>query len=209
MDAERNASRLGPVTWQPGDVVVRREVWRGKPWMASNVIVVADRPDLLVTFLPEGASFAFVEEHPLGTHPWQGRPVWHGHGVLMVQRPGESYAVWHFWEGPEREFAGWYLNIQDPFRRTTLGFDTNDLELDIWAPAEGGWLFKDDELLDVRIEEGRFTPAEAARIRVIGAEIGAMLDRDERWWDDWTSWRPDAHWASGEPPANWLEATEV
>ena len=82
---------------------------------------------------------------------------WQGHGVLMLQRPGERYAVWHFWHGAERAFAGWYVNLQEPFRRTPIGYDTYDLELDIWIPAAGGWSFKDDELLDVRVQEGRFT----------------------------------------------------
>ena len=109
---------------------------------------------VLATYLPEGAPFVFADDHPLGDHPWSGRPAWQGHGVLMLQRPGESYAVWHFWDGPDREFAGWYLNIQEPFRRTTLGYDTQDLELDVWAPAEGGWVLKDDDLLDVRVSGG-------------------------------------------------------
>jgi len=119
--------------------------------MATVVVVVADVPDLLATYLPEGAQFAFADGHPLGPHPWSGRPAWQGHGVLMLQRPGESYAVWHFWDGPQRDFAGWYVNLQEPFRRTTLGFDTQDLELDLWAPAEGGWALKDNDLLDVRV----------------------------------------------------------
>ena len=79
--------------------------------------------------------------------------------------------------GAERAFAGWYVNLQEPFRRTPIGYDTYDLELDVWIPAGGGWSFKDDELLDVRVDEGRFTTAEAAEIRALGAEIGAMLDR--------------------------------
>ena len=65
----------------------------------------------------------------------------------MLQRPGESHAIWHFWEGPERRFAGWYVNFQRPFVRTEAGYDTADLELDIWLPAEGGWEWKDAELL--------------------------------------------------------------
>ena len=28
------------------------------------------------------------------------------------------------WDGPERAFAGWYLNLTESFRRTTVGFDT-------------------------------------------------------------------------------------
>ena len=53
----------------------------------------------------------------------------------MLQRPGDAYAIWHFWHGPEREFRGWYVNLQEPFRRTAQGYDTQDLELDIWVPA--------------------------------------------------------------------------
>src|SRR6478672_2093334 len=97
--------------WAAGEVVVRREVWRGILWMAVSVIVVQDEPELFATYLPEGAAFAFPDDdHELGPHPWQDRGAWEGHGVLMLQRPGESYAVWHFWDGPARAFEGWYVN---------------------------------------------------------------------------------------------------
>jgi hypothetical protein len=191
--------------WAEGDVVVRREVWRGSPWMAVSVIVVADEPDLLATYLPEGATFAFpARKHGLGPHPWQGRGAWEGHGVLMLQRPGESYAVWHFWDGPEHAFEGWYVNLQEPFRRTPIGYDTHDLELDVWIPEGGAWSFKDDELLDARVAEGRFTAAEAAEIRALGAEIGAMLDAGTQWWDaGWSRWEPQPGWAVPPPAAGW------
>jgi hypothetical protein len=58
-----------------------------------------------------------------------GRAAWHGHGVLMQQRPDEAHAIWIFWDGPEREFRGWYVNLQEPLRRTAVGYDTQDLEL--------------------------------------------------------------------------------
>ena len=88
------------MSWSHGEVIVRREVWRGSPWMAVSVIVVADERELLATFLPHGAEFAFpAGDHGLGPHPWLGRDAWQGHGVLMLQRPGERYAVWHFWNG--------------------------------------------------------------------------------------------------------------
>ena len=186
---------------------MRREVWRGSPWMAVSVIVVSDDPELLVTYLPEGARFVFPTDHRLGAHPWQGRAEWQGHGVLMLQRPGERYAVWHFWDGAEREFAGWYVNLQEPFSRTPIGYDTHDLELDVWLPATGGWSFKDDELLDVRVREGRFTATEAAEIRALGSEIGAMLDRGAQWWDpSWSRWSPPPTWAVPAPGAGWADA---
>ena len=176
------------------------------PWCATTVVVVADEPDLLASFLPEGAPFVFAHEHPLGDHPWLGRPAWQGHGVLMLQRPEESYAVWHFWDGPNRSFAGWYFNLQDPVRRTSLGYDTQDLELDVWAPATGGWALKDDDLLDVRVREGRFTPLEAEAIRAIGKTITDRLDANDTWWDGWATWEPDPLWASPvTPPPTWLD----
>ena len=88
-------------------------------------------------------------------------------------------------------------NLQEPFRRTAIGFDTQDLELDVWIPAGGAWQLKDDELLEERIADGRLTAEQVVGVRRLGAEIGAMLDRDEQWWDPcWagfsnrsTSWR--------------------
>lgn len=189
---------------------MRRETWRGRPWLGTVVFVVEDGPELLVTYMPEGATFGFPDGAWPGTtgrHPWHGRGAWEGHGVLMLQRPGESYAVWHFWNGPERTFAGWYLNLQEPFRRTPVGYDTQDLELDVWAPAGGGWSFKDEELLEVRVREGRFTQSEVEAIRSLGDEIGAMLARDERWWDErWAGWRPDPGWRGTALPNGWEAA---
>jgi predicted RNA-binding protein associated with RNAse of E/G family len=113
----------------------------------------------------------------------------------MLQRPGESYAIWLFWHGPQREFRGWYVNLQEPFRRTNDGYDTQDLELDIWVPLDAPWEWKDDELLDQRVREGRFTGAQAAEIRAEGRRIAADLDAGRRWWsDDWASWTPDPGW---------------
>jgi len=196
------------MAWSEGEIVVRREVWRDSPWMAVSMIVVADEPELLATYLPPGAQFVFpTGDHGLGPHPWYGRGGWQGHGVLMLQRPGERYAIWHFWDGPERAFAGWYVNLQEPFRRTRIGYDTYDLELDIWMPAGGGWSFKDDELLDVRVHEGRFTAAEAAEIRALGATIGTMLDHSAQWWDpSWSRWEPAPDWNVPAPADGWADA---
>jgi Protein of unknown function (DUF402) len=195
--------------WKSGDPIVRREMLRGRPWMGTTVFVVADDPDLLVTYLPERAEFAFPDGSwptATGRHPWHGRGAWEGHGVLMLNRPSDHYAVWHFWKEPGRAFAGCYLNLEEPLRRTALGYDTQDLELDVWIPAngDGAWSFKDDELLEVRVREGRFTTADVERIRGIGAEIGSMLDTAGRWWDDgWSSWSPPHGWNPEPLPEGW------
>jgi Protein of unknown function (DUF402) len=193
--------------WEHGEVVVHREVWRGVPWCASPVVVVDDTPDLLATYLPEEAPLAFPRSADGRPHPWHGKRAWAGHGVLTLRRPGEAYSVWHFWDGPERRFTGWYLNLEEPFRRTAIGYDTQDLELDVWVPVDEPWRFKDEELLAERVRDGRYTAEQAAATRALGAEIGALLDRGARWWDeDWTSFAPDPGWRAPAFPDGWEDA---
>ena len=191
--------------WEPGTVVVRREVWRGRPWAAIPVIVVRDEPELLVTYIAEGAELGFSDgDWPGGRHPWYGKAAWRGHGVLMLQRPADAYAVWAFWRDPGRGFAGWYVNFQAPFARTAAGYDTLDHELDLWLPDGRAWEWKDRHLLEQRVAEGRFTPAEADRIRGDAARVAAELDAGRRWWDDdWADWAPDASWAAPALPRGW------
>ncbi len=161
--------------------------------------MVADRADLLALHMPEGSPLGFALDFFGAPHPWAGRDRWHGHGVLQLQRPGEMHAIWVFWHGPQREFAGWYVNLQEPFRRSPLGFDTQDLALDIVIEPDGAWSLKDDEQLEPWIERGRWTREEVEAIRAEGARIGAELDAGRRWWsDEWASWEPDP--ACSVPP---------
>ena len=180
--------------WSEGDTVLRREVRNdGWAWLEIPVRVVRDEPDLLATYIPSGAPFAF----PPGPdrHPWHTRGSWEGHGVLMLQRPGEAHAIWVFWEGEFREHAGWYVNFQEPFRRTDHGYDTQDLELDIWIDAGGGWAWKDADVLEQRIAEGRFTREQVDETWAEGRRVAAELDAGRRWWDPrWALWEPDPEW---------------
>ena len=122
----------------------------------------------------------------------------------MLQRPAESYAVWHFWEGPDREFARWYVNFQEPFRRTEIGYDTQDLELDLVIAPDRSWRLKDADLVDQRVREGRFTAAVADRIRAEAERIGRDVEAGPCWWGDrWVSWRPEPGWVAPDLPAGW------
>jgi hypothetical protein len=184
---------------------VRREVWHGEVKGGWGGIVVQDTADLLAIYMPEGSPLAFDEDFFGAPHPWSRRDRWHGHGVLQLQRPAEMHAVWVFWDGPERELAAWYVNIQEPFRRSPLGFDTQDLELDIVIALDGSWRFKDDEELEPWIERGRWTREEVEAIRAEGRRVGAELDAGRRWWSDrWAVWEPDPAWSvPAELPEGW------
>lgn len=182
--------------WAPGDVVVRREVWQGRPWLANPMYVVEDTDDVLALYVPEGSPFGFGAgtDWPTATglHPYDGREAWVGEGSLGLHRPGDQYAVWHSWRRPERSFVCWYVNIQAPFRRTPIGIDSLDLELDLLVFPNGNVVVKDEEHVDESAALGRFSVDAAAAIHALGADLAARFGAGERWWDDrWTGWVPD------------------
>ena len=183
---------------------MRRDVWHGKAMVGWGGTVVEDTGELLVLHMPEGSPLGFAPDFFGGPHPWSGRDRWSGHGVLQLQRPGDMHAVWVFWAGPGRELAAWYVNIQEPFRRTVIGFDTQDLELDLVVEPDGSWSFKDDEQLEPWVARGRWTREEIAAIRAEGARLGAELDAGRRWWsEEWAAWQPDPSWRPPELPEGW------
>ena len=107
----------------------------------------------------------------------------------------------------ERRFAGWYLNLEEPFRRTAIGHDSQDLELDVWIPVDEDWRFKDEDMVEQRVREGRFTEEQAAAIRALGAQIATRLDHGERWWDErWASFEPDPGWRAPSFSDGWEKA---
>jgi hypothetical protein len=201
------------MSWAYGDVIVHREIAWGRPWLAIPERVVDDAPDLLVTYIPTGAPFGYAPgpwPTETGFHPWHPNPAWKGHGALVVQRPDDAYAVWHFWGGDDRRFESWYLNLQSPFRRTAIGYDTQDHELDVIVLPDGQWFFKDDEKMEQRIAEGLYTADEVVEIRARGRALGEMLDAGATWWDPaFTTWSPDPSWSTPALPAGWadVEAT--
>ena len=185
--------RFAQVRWSPGEVVEWLEVWRGRVLAVMPVRVVADDAHRLAIYIPEGTPFTFPNPCPWGpAHPWAARGSWQGHGALVLHRPNDPYTVWASWQGPARAFAGWYVNLQEPFRRTDRTLETCDHELDIWIPRVGTWVYKDMALLERRVREGRFTRDEAGAFRETGAQLTRDLENGNRWWSEkWSTWRPD------------------
>ncbi|MBV1848790.1 DUF402 domain-containing protein [Catellatospora tritici] len=191
----------------PGDTIVRREIMHGEVWFGYAGICVQDTDDLLVTFLPGGTRFGYPRHgaFPAGQHPYQlqGRQEWHGHGMLALHFPGIDHAVFVFWKGPRRTWNGWYFNLQDAPRRTAIGFDTLDHELDLhWAPGAPRWEWK-DEVEFAQTGPVRY-PGRMEAIQAEGDRVARLLDAGERWWSDsWADWRPDPRWLPRQLPAGW------
>ncbi len=183
---------------------MRRDVWRGRPHVGWGGYVLEDTDEQVALYLPEGSPLAFADDFFGAPHPWSGRDRWFGHGVVQLHRPGSMNSVWVFWTGLRPELAAWYVNLEEPWRRSPLGFDTQDLELDLVVEPDGSWSFKDDEQLDPWVERGRWTREEVAAIRAEGARLGAELDAGRRWWsEEWATWEADPAWAPPVLPEGW------
>ena len=202
--------------FSPGDAVAHRSVDRAARIVMTVLpqVVVVDGPDLIATYMPAGAIGKRRSGRrgggPRGRHlvHWDGgyedRP-WTGTNVVMLHRPGDAFSVWSAWHAQTWEPAWWYVNLEDPWRRTPIGFDSRDRELDLWSePGVAGWHWKDEDELAFAVEQGRFTMAEANAIREDGEHALESIRRAEPPFDrDWSGWRPDPHWQVPVLPESW------
>ncbi|MEV5161947.1 DUF402 domain-containing protein [Streptomyces sp. NPDC053728] len=181
-------------------IIIRREILDGREWITYPVRVVADQEELLAVYLAQGTPMSFGGgEFRWGIHPWASMgAAWQSEGVLQLQRPGDGYSVWLFRKGGK--FSGWYVNFQEPFRRTPTGFDTLDQELDIWIPqGSSSFQWKDADEFEERARSGGFTSEEAEAVRAESRKVVKMIEAAETWWQDWENWVPSSHWSTPEP----------
>ncbi len=156
--------------------------------------VVQDDASCLAVLLTPGAPFKFFP-HPFGAHPWSAQKVWSGSTVLQLQRDGDAYGVWKFFD-LEQQFTHWYINFQEPLvRRVDAAgdgaFETADLGLDIVVPGDGSaWTWKDVGDPDEMVALGRITTEERVRIAKEAQGVASDLAADIRWWAGWDEWSP-------------------
>jgi hypothetical protein len=197
------------VTWQRGDHVVLRDVYRGKVAYVRPMTVVHDRPDEVALFLGEGTPFKTVDGlEPLARGDWKWIDRRHARSdVLMLLAPGEWYAVWLMWWHDSGEFWQWYVNLQLPFTRRPVGFDTADKTLDITVDPSGAWKWKDEDEFAYAQELGLITALEAAEVRRAADKAIACIEARRYPFDgEWLAWRPDPGWRIPGIAAGWDEA---
>lgn len=182
-----------------------RSVVRGRVRDALGLVLVEQAKDLVALYCAPGApcvrattgirrgNFRSYEEG------WDHeRFVWRDNHVLWLARPDEPYSLNVFWNG-EWSFLGWYVQLQEPLRRSRLGFDTRDHLLDITVEPGGSWAWKDEEELARAVELGAFSPGEASAVRATGERVIAARP----WPTGWEEWRPDPRWKLPQLPAGW------
>jgi uncharacterized protein len=196
--------------WEPGDAVALREVWRGTIFEARPATVVEDTPSQVILYVHPGARVAVAidddgRELRIPDRPWhlELREV-RSSSILSFAWPDTPYAILLRRDADGRP-RDWYVNIQEPLRRTVLGFDTVDHALDVViALNRSSWRWKDEDELADAIAAGLFTHDEAGAFRAAGERGVERVVREEPPFDgDWAAWGPDPTWRQPELPPGW------
>lgn len=202
--------------WQSGEQSLIKYYRLGRLSWVFPVTVVHDGPELTALYLrpgtptkrrtlPDGTPFPrdFSYEQRAALPHVVGDGLWHTHHALIYVQPGEAHDVRLFWS--ERwEFRGWYVNLQDPVRRTALGFDSVDHIVDIVVRPDGSCSWKDEDEFATALTLGRFNPDQVQAIRDEGQRV--ILDVEaQRWPFDGSclDWRPDPTWPIPPIPLHW------
>lgn len=191
--------------WQPGDTVVLRYITRdGRPGMAWPYRVVEDRDDLVALFIPRGATYKNWHTTPGSSERRLVDAHWR-HNVLRLMFPWQIYSIWLFWRAEDDgRFSGYYVNFEEPFRRTPIGFDTNDHTLDIVVTPNLRWTWKDDEQFTQRVQQGIYHPDFEVEVRAEAARlIGVIESRGAPFSDGWERWTADDGWPAPLLPPTW------
>jgi hypothetical protein len=169
--------------WPSGAQVLLREARDTRTWCARPVTVLDDGPRHAVLRIHVGTAWlAAFRPDGRRAHTWHrrwelGRAVWHGHeGTYMI--PWRCwYGVAAFVDAGTGDVAKWYVNCQEPLRRTAWGFDTLDRELDVVLPAPGTGRpqWKDRPQLARLVGRGGLPPYQWKKMLVQARQASALV----------------------------------
>lgn len=184
------------------------------------MIVAADEGDFAALWLPKGTRWKAPTTPPtrpreptraerlmtdlalcdwaLVDREWDISNLW----LLFA---GARYSVWVSWSENGEHF-GWYINLQEPFRRTARGFQWMDLMLDVTVEPNRRWHWKDEDDFQAMIDRGLLSPSEAQAVRAEAEDVIRKLEANESpFCDPWPDWRPDPSWPMPKLPVGWKD----
>jgi len=204
--------------WISGETIVLQEIWRGRLWAARPLIVVDDSNDRLVLWCPHGTKRKIPATPPgrrrpatrldhvreslirgdwvLEDHEWDVSTLW-------LLEPGAWHAVWVSFL-PDGRHLGWYVNLQEPYRRTPRGIQAMDMMLDIVVAPDRSWRWKDEDEFEAVVDAGLYADATVLAIREEAASVIRLI---ENWLvpfdEPWPEWRPPTGWSIPLLPKGW------
>jgi Protein of unknown function (DUF402) len=201
--------------WKPGDAITVREVWLGKVWTVRPVTIARDERDLIALHMPSGTPWL----RPVDA---SGQPLRLPGGIWQLKEdrlllanlglavPGEPFSVILMWEH-DWKLRWWYINLEQPLSRTTIGFDFMDQTLDIVvAPDMTAWRWKDEDELEDAQAKGTYSREQAQAIRAEGERaLEWLLARKPPFDERWEDWRPDPSWGRPQIADGWEQAGQT
>ena len=122
----------------------------------------------------------------------------------MLLEPERFYSICLLWQQSTGEFERYYVNFQLPYRRSNIGFDTLDLDLDLLVERDMSIRWKDADEYEEALSRGLITPEWREGVEVARAEVLERVRRKEPPFDgSLLSWRPDPTWRPSRLPSGW------
>lgn len=129
--------------------------------------------------------------------------IWKDDRVLVLYEAGAAHSVQLFWRDADLAFLGYHIDLQLPWRRSAIGFDTMDLALDLTVAPDGTWEWKDEDELEWRVAHGHLSTEAATLARAEGERAVRKLRSSWQFDPRWRSWHPDPTWTPPELPPGW------
>jgi predicted RNA-binding protein associated with RNAse of E/G family len=176
------------------------------PHFAEPVTVVRDDANALVAWLAAGTPVLRAERADgLGKRDdkstlftaatVQDVGAWADYDVLRIAPTGRPWSVCVFFAEYSREFAGWYVNLEDPHVRDEHAVYTRDHILDLVLEPDRSMARKDEDELAIAVAQGRYDATAAAAIHADAAAVEAVIaDWGAPFCDGWEHFRPDPAW---------------
>ncbi|MFY1700919.1 DUF402 domain-containing protein [Micromonospora sp. WMMA1923] len=181
--------------FEPGRLIVHRNVRQGRIGWVRTARVVSDDDRGLLIFVPRNAPVASevtADGRGMRTMPFAEwitssyrlkRGRWQGPPLLKFLPVGAAHSVWWF-QDDQGQFANWYVNLEESGVRwddgTLAGVDIVDQDLDVVVHPDRSWQWKDEEEFAERLAlaEHYWVPDEQA-VRAEGRRVAAMAEAGE------------------------------
>ncbi|MGH3488172.1 MAG: DUF402 domain-containing protein [Actinopolymorphaceae bacterium] len=131
-----------------------------------------------------------------------GTSVFRDGSILGFQLPDVWFSVLLLFQ-PSGELAIWYVNFEQPYRRTPIGIDTCDHILDLVFDKDGTHEWKDEDDYAHGRRLGLVTDAQHAEIeRAKDQAFGMFEQRTGPFDEKWLTWRRGPAWPLPVLPDN-------
>lgn len=193
------------------ETIMYRGRWKGSIYWALPVTVIQDDSSKVVLYWPAGtpckrpAKRATIPELLNPPYPALSDSFWTDTDILMLCEIGKPYSINRMTSTKNGELLCWYVNIQAPIQRIDIGFETEDLLLDVvFEPDLSSWKLKDEDELIEAVNLGIFDQQEEEEIRLAAQEsISNIMSDKSPINKKWMYWTPPTSWDIPVMPDYW------